>query len=158
MQSGPDRSSAAVRHRFDITVEGVGQGVRTALSELIHWLTARDLSVEETGTVQLVLAEILNNIIEHAYAPDTPFDPIQIAAALKEDGLHLAIHDRGKPMPDGKLPIGTQPSIDVEMAELPEGGFGWFLIQHLARDVVYRRVGAENHLRLRINVGPGPLN
>jgi len=55
-------------------------------------------------------------------------------------------------MPDGKLPLGDLAPLDAELDDLPEGGFGWFLIQHLARDVTYTRVDNENHLKMRLAV------
>ena len=56
-------------------------------------------------------------------------------------------------MPDGKLPIGQLSPLDVETRDLPEGGFGWFLIQHLAKDVTYCRAGDQNWLKLRLAIG-----
>ena len=44
---------------------------------------------------------------------------------------------------------------DVPMQDMPEGGFGWFLIKDLAKDVTYHRVKAENHLSLRLAVAIG---
>jgi serine/threonine-protein kinase RsbW len=40
----------------------------------------------------------------------------------------------------------------VDLMDLPEGGFGWFLIKDLAKDVVYARVEGENRLQLRVAV------
>jgi serine/threonine-protein kinase RsbW len=56
-------------------------------------------------------------------------------------------------MPDGQLPLGQPTAVDVDLMDLPEGGFGWFLIQDLARDVTYVRVGSENRLDMRLAVG-----
>lgn len=41
--------------------------VRKALKELLDGLAPLDLDIEEMGTVELVMAEALNNIVEHAY-------------------------------------------------------------------------------------------
>ncbi len=56
-------------------------------------------------------------------------------------------------MPDGEIPLGTLSSSKVPVEDLPEGGFGWFLIQHLAKDVSYARCTGENRLSLRLAVG-----
>jgi serine/threonine-protein kinase RsbW len=41
--------------------------VRKALKELLDGLASLDLDIEEMGTVELVMAEAPNNIVEHAY-------------------------------------------------------------------------------------------
>ena len=163
--SEPGRNDAAAPCRearrsadVDIRVESSGLAVREALQQLGDGLERFDLGPEEAGTVQLVMAEILNNIVEHAYPPRGPVGPIHIRGNMASDGLHLEISDRGRPMPEGKLPIGRRQPVDVALPELPEGGFGWFLIQDLARDLRYLRRGAENRLSLRIAVGLRKLN
>ena len=49
--------------------------------------------------------------------------------------------------------LGKPANLDVAFEDLPEGGFGWFLIQDLAKDVLYARVENENRLSLRLAVG-----
>lgn len=126
--------------------------VREALSQLLTALRPLHLDVEEAGTVELVLAEAMNNIVEHAYpSGDTP-GPILISCDHQADGLHVQIKDSGRPMPGGQTPIGLAVDVDVDLIDLPEGGFGWFLIKDLAKDVLYRRVGSANHLSFRLAV------
>lgn len=135
---------------FEVCVQSGQMAVREALAQFFDALKPLELDVEEAGTIELVLAEVLNNIVEHAYPPSAPEGPITIRCALRPDGLTLHIVDKGAVMPDGRLPLGELPSLEVEQQDLPEGGFGWFLIQHLARDVSYTRANDENHLRLRL--------
>ncbi|MEO0391509.1 MAG: ATP-binding protein [Pseudomonadota bacterium] len=125
---------------------------RTALAELKAGLAPLALDVEETSTVELVIAEVLNNICEHAYEEAEDAGPIDVTCTHGEDGLRFVIMDQGHAMPDGKTPLGMEADLDVDVMDLPEGGFGWFLIQDLAKDVVYRRVGDANRLWLRIAV------
>jgi len=128
------------------------QAPRRALSELLGQLGNLDLDVEEAGTVELIVAEALNNICEHAYSGQENAGPIDIECVHGPGGLNLKIEDEGASMPDGRTPIGLQADVDVEFADLPEGGFGWFLIKDLAKDVEYRREGQRNQLRLRVAV------
>ena len=60
--------------------------------------------------------------------------------------------DAGAPMPNNTLPNRTDHDLAGPAADLPEGGFGWFLIRDLAQDVEYRRAGAQNVLNLRLDL------
>lgn len=126
--------------------------MRDALHKLLDGLRPLALDVEEAGTVELVMAEALNNIVEHAYPEGDPAGPIDISCEERSDGLVIMVKDRGRSMPDGRTPIGAQVDVNLPMHDMPEGGFGWFLIKDLAKDVTYRRVGDENHLTLRLAV------
>jgi serine/threonine-protein kinase RsbW len=138
---------------FGFSVQSGQLAVREALDRFLTALKPLELDVEESGTVELVLAEVLNNIVEHAYpSPNAP-GPIDVQCSHQADGLLVDIKDQGFPMPDGRMPIGQLSSLDVELEDLPEGGFGWFLIQHLAKDVSYKRVGNQNHLHMRLAIG-----
>ena len=138
---------------FRVCVESGQFAAREALNKFLDALRPLELDVEESGTIELVLAEVLNNIVEHAYPPSHPSGPIAIECAHGQDGLILKIKDEGHAMPDGKMPLGELSHLDVELEDMPEGGFGWFLITHLAKDVRYERVGRENHLDMRLAVG-----
>lgn len=137
---------------FRISVVSGQMAVRTALGQLLDGLKPLSLDVEEAGTVELVMAEALNNIVEHAYPEHEEGGPIDITCAHAQDGLHLTVIDSGRAMPDGQTPIGVAADIDVDFCDMPEGGFGWFLIKDLAKDVSYQRQNTENLLQLRLAV------
>lgn len=141
---------------FQINLFSGGNAARHALDQVLSALEPFELDPEEVGTIQLVLAEILNNVVEHAYPAAAPDGPIQVKCKHHADGLHFAIEDEGKPMPAGAIPIGDRPEVNVETADLPEGGFGWFLIKELAKDITYCRNGDKNQLSLRIAVACDP--
>lgn len=138
---------------FEISVQSSETAVRDVLAKLLIAMRPLQLSAEEYGTVEIVLAEVLNNIVEHAYPAGTGAGKITLRCACDTDGLQFSIMDRGRAMPDGRLPIGQQACLDVDLDNLPEGGFGWFLIQDLAKDLHYERSNGENHLRMRLAVG-----
>lgn len=137
---------------IEITLQSGPGAARRGLAELMKALGPLGLDIEEAGTVELVMAEALNNVVEHAYPKDTPDGPIRIRCKHSRDGLHLIIIDEGQGMPDGKTPLGETVNLNVDMRDMPEGGFGWFLIRDLAKDVEYLRKGWENHLCLRLAV------
>ena len=60
---------------FHLEFESSPIAVRTALGRIIDGLGPLSLDPEEIGTVEIVMAEALNNVVEHAYPEgDPPFD------------------------------------------------------------------------------------
>ncbi|MEL7211018.1 MAG: ATP-binding protein [Pseudomonadota bacterium] len=126
-------------------------GVRALLARLMPMLPGWGIPDEDAMTIELVLAETLNNIAEHAFPTE---DDAFIAVHLWVVGnqFHVKVRDAGLPMPGLTLPSGTLPNPDVARADLPEGGFGWFLIRSQTDALEYRREGAGNHLSYSIRL------
>lgn len=139
---------------FRMRIDSNGHAARAALARILDILQDQGLGTDEAGSVQIVLAEVLNNILEHAYRGDTANGAILVEGDWRGDGLHLSVRDSGLAMPQGRLPLGARPAVEVDLMELPEGGFGWFLINDLAKDLSYRRVGGENLLSFRLAITP----
>lgn len=127
--------------------------MRDGLAKTMACLATLSLSIEDAGTVELVLAEALNNVIEHALTSTGSDTVIEIRGHYGAEGLQLSIIDRGLPMPHGRTPHALAPNVDVSVEEMPEGGFGWYMIHSLAKDVRYARVGGRNHLTVLIEIG-----
>lgn len=138
---------------FSITMPGTQDAVRSGLAQTMARLVPLGLAADETNTVELVLAEALNNIVEHALESVDAETVIRINGNHSDAGLDFTIVDHGSPMPDGAVPTARVPQVQVDVQNLPEGGFGWFMIHTLARNVEYVRVGSANRLSLRICVG-----
>ncbi|WP_296663798.1 ATP-binding protein [Roseovarius sp.] len=136
---------------LDLTTVASDLAVRDLLTRTRDWLRAHALPDETCGTVELVLAEALNNIVEHAYPPDAPG---AIRLALQHGPTHLVciLSDHGTALPGGVLPDGTLPDHDVARDALPEGGFGWFLIRDLTDRLDYRRDAGWSHLTLEFHL------
>lgn len=131
---------------LSLAIAGTPDAVSAALQALFTGPDRLSLPGDTGTDVQIVLAEAMNNIVEHAYA-DRP-GQIEITLWSTPDGLKGRLVDNGAPMP-GVLPAGTLPAIGQD-GDLPEGGFGWFLIRQLASDITYRRQDGVNHLLFRI--------
>ena len=123
--------------------------VRAALGRLKRVLARVDLAEEDRGVVELVLGEVLNNVVEHAYGPDQPGE-IRINCRLRAESLSFCVCDAGRAMEGLKLPPGTPPDVDCGRDDLPEGGFGWFLVRSLATRLRYARRGEKNFFRFDI--------
>lgn len=118
--------------------------IRDSLAQMLAASPLRDLSADERGTAEVVLAEVLNNIAEHAYPAGT--GPVAVTIRQGPGGTECLVVDQGLGMPGDGLPDGQLPGTDTDLAGLPEGGFGWHLIHALARDLSYVRTGGCNRL------------
>jgi serine/threonine-protein kinase RsbW len=120
--------------------------VRAALALLLAAAPVQDLAEDDRSTVELVLAEVLNNVAEHAYAGGS--GPVEVGLCATPLGIACRIVDRGLAMPGGKLPAGDLPT--VAPPDFPEGGFGWHLIRSLTADLTYARNAGQNRLSFLI--------
>ncbi|WP_294615085.1 ATP-binding protein [Roseovarius sp.] len=121
--------------------------VRDILLALRSRLSAHGVSDDTCGSVELAMAEALNNIVEHAYAGEQSRD-IRLSVSIKPERLCCHVRDGGAPLPDLCLPQGGLPDPSGPRNDLPEGGFGWFLIRALTERVTYERRDGMNHLTL----------
>lgn len=120
-------------------------GVREALETLMSGPVLASAPQADRGTAEIVLAEAMNNIVEHAYVGTSG----EITLTLWHSAGEVAcrITDRGASMPDERLPAGEL----ATPTDLPEGGFGWYLIRSLSRDLRYARYGRLNELTFVLN-------
>ncbi len=132
-----------------LLIPGDPVSVREALSQANEALQKMDVSQEHAGAVEIVLAEALNNVVEHSYAGHAS-GLIELSMRRHRSKLTFMIRDEGHPMPGGGAPGGQPQALDVSVDNLPEGGFGWFLIRALTQDLRYRRDGDRNELRFEI--------
>lgn len=141
---------AATRHV--LTVTGSPRGVRAVLLQIDGLLCAEGVGRDDRGTCETVLAEVLNNIVEHAYASAT-HGHIGVTLSRDNCGLAVEVTDDGAPMPGGRLPDPRPAPLNVPRADLPEGGFGWSVIRSLTTGLDYRRENGTNRLRFRVPFG-----
>ncbi len=100
------------------------------------------LAADHRDCVLLVLAEVLNNVAEHAYGGAV--GPVLVTVRQGGDGVLARIIDRGGAAPPLEQDGGPDP------AGLPEGGFGLGLIRGLARDICQLRRFGCNVLDLTV--------
>ncbi|ANB32936.1 serine/threonine-protein kinase RsbW [Rhodovulum sulfidophilum] len=140
-----------------VIVEATPLGVRAALLEMRARFGPSMPFDGSLGMAEIVLAEVLNNIVEHAYSGGRS-GPIELRLVRAGIWLRVDVRDYGRPMPGESLPDAEKINADMAGAEFrpetaPEGGFGWFLIRAFARDLDYSRNGNQNRLRFTV-----PLN
>ena len=123
--------------------------IRAALEGMMGLLAPRKLSEDARIRVEIVLAEVLNNVCEHAFL-NVP-GRVEVRIRSEPDHLSFVVIDDGEPMPGRRLPRGDMdPASFVEL--MPEGGFGWFLIRSEAEALAYRRDRGRNRLSFRLRI------
>ncbi|MEM7753028.1 MAG: ATP-binding protein [Pseudomonadota bacterium] len=123
--------------------------VRRAIHELETELAKGGVSADHIGSISIVLAEALNNVVEHAMEENAGGD-INVVLRARSKSLLFEIRDKGRPMPEGRAPMGNHPMTEFNQFDaLPEGGYGWYLIRELVQDLVYDRQNDENILFFR---------
>lgn len=146
--TGDDCCAPLVRLVFP----GDPMAVRQALERVMAELRALPIRPDDCGTVEIVLAEVLNNIVEHAYGGHDP-GLIELALSHQDQAVCIELADNGAPMPGGAPPEGKAAVIGHQLEKLPEGGFGWFLIRSMADQLTYRREEGCNRLSFRLLLG-----
>ena len=147
MQPAHDPFTRSDTH--DLVIRAEPASVRAALLRITAAQPVSDLSPDQRGTVELVLAEVLNNVSEHAYADAAGH--VAVTVALHSGTLLCEVVDEGAAMPGGILPEGRLPDM-VTDGSPPEGGFGWHLIRSLTRDLAYQRRRGSNRLTFSISL------
>lgn len=127
---------------------GDNEEIRATLRDFCDALARLGVDAATIENVELVLAEVLNNIIEHAY--DGHGGAIEVEIQFERNELTGLIFDDGRPMPGEILPQAALPDISGPRAAMPEGGFGWFLIRHLTSELDYSRRDGQNRVRFRL--------
>lgn len=137
----PERGDIAIRFE-------TGEfAVRKALATLMGRLALLRLAPDTLGQVEIVVAEVLNNIVEHGY---DDAGEIALGVSVLPERLRFTTVDEGGALPQHLLNSGAMPDIPADPLDIPEGGFGWALIRELTDDLTYRRLDGRNHLTFSI--------
>jgi anti-sigma regulatory factor (Ser/Thr protein kinase) len=133
-----------IRVTIDSDLAEVRQ-VRRALSALVG---EGPLSPEEWYQVKVCIAEAANNAIIHAYGRQGGH-PVEVEVERLADRVVCRIADFGKPMPEGAW--RKKPQLDYcpkDVAGLPEGGMGLYIMHQVMDQVEYASEGGRNVLTL----------
>lgn len=133
---------------FERNFPGCPIEVRRALTALRRSLTQAAFDPCDISNAEIVLAEVLNNVVEHSYGGTS--GPVELQVWLDRDGARFLVADAGTPLPGGRPPPAHAGVPCAEPAALPEGGFGWQLIRGLAEEIDYVSYPERNRLRGRI--------
>lgn len=146
----PDHAGRCLYGTISLQLRADEHEVRRALHELQAKLVGQ-LSPEDSGSLELALAEVLNNIVEHAYAGRAPGQVfVWLTRTPAGDALLCRVEDDGHPMPGLTPPEGQMQPVADRTEDLAEGGWGWALIRTLTDEIVYERQTGRNRLHFRL--------
>jgi anti-sigma regulatory factor (Ser/Thr protein kinase) len=135
------------RGRIDLsaTLEGTSAALEELMVELLPFASSEDRDAIELGA-----AEVLSNIVRHGYGGDAA-GRIRMAWVAGTRRIELRFCDCGKPIPDVRMAIARETSLDfgdTRLDDLPESGLGLAFIRRMFHRVRYRSRGPVNRLRL----------
>ena len=99
----------------------------------------------ECAQIELALDEAVNNVIRHAYRLE-PGHPVEVVFTVTGDEFTIDVVDEGSPMPERPAP--TLDFDPADIAGLPEGGMGLFIIHSVMDRVEYASRGGRNALSM----------
>ena len=95
----------AQMQRVHLVFPGTQLSVRKALKSCMQGLAHLEMGQDDKASVELVLAEVLNNVVEHAYQ-EREVGVIELDVTRQGEELDVRILDDGVPMPGGEMPEG----------------------------------------------------
>jgi serine/threonine-protein kinase RsbW len=120
--------------------------VAVITSRLVQLLRANGCAEERAQLLAVGTAELVNNIIEHAFAEEDGHDII-VEARVCDGELALRVTDHGRPVPADLIERIRAPRVDPACpAELPEGGMGLYIARQLFETLSWRNQGPCNVL------------
>ena len=120
--------------------------VHVVLDEICRWMRKVSTPEGKITDVQIVLAEALNNIIEHGYECENT-GTVEIVLKVSKDRIWVQLIDNGVEFTPPA--VSETPLKDIgDTDSLPEGGFGWFLIKSITSSYEFYRKPDRNVLCL----------
>ena len=120
-----------------------------SIPEITGWvdqlLTKAGCTVKARRQIDVALDEILSNIARYAYPEKEGSMTVEIDLDEETGMLSLTFRDEGVPFD----PLAKEePDVTLGVRERAVGGLGIFLVKKMMDEVIYRREGKENILRL----------
>ena len=123
--------------------------VRCTVQDVCSQLTAYAVPPEAVENVELVLAEVMNNIAEHGCANSHIGNMYCIRWRRLKRYLYIQIEDSGPPLP---LSLVIEAPLNCDPSFLPVGGVGWGLIHMISDQLRYKRRDNRNFLLLSFKI------
>lgn len=103
-----------------------------------------EIAQDRTGLVTVAAVEVVTNVIRHARGLLSGA-PIEVIGEHTKAGIEVEFKYLGEPF------APTHRRSEVDLSNLPEGGFGLYIIEHACDQVSYLHHQGVNSVRLHIN-------
>ncbi len=100
-----------------------------------------NIEAEDIASCEIAIREALNNVIKHAYQ-NRPNNKINLLISLKSKHITISISDFGKSRKSIKEATLDFNPKDIE--NLPEGGFGLYIIEKIMDTTEYKIENDKN--------------
>lgn len=144
----PAQATGPRERAFSLSFPATPEDVSRKLCDLGKSFEAEGFPQSLCDNVMLVLGEVCNNIVEHAV--ERPDRDIGLRITEVRGRLHIETRDRGNALPARLLGTPDLPDLGNSIDDLPEGGFGWFIIHSLVDDMTYERDKGMNCLSFSV--------
>lgn len=154
-EQSDDLSMLAIGYQRPVIKEKVNQSITlqndvnqiTQLNTFVkQFLAQAGLDRKETLRLQLALEEVVVNVMNYAYPPESHGDII-VEAALNENRIKFTISDSGAAFDPTTAARNVDTTLSAE--ERPIGGLGILLTRKLVDSINYERINGRNILTLR---------
>ena len=119
-----------------LALDGSQLAVRDGLDQVLADPVLAELSEDARGSLWTVLAEVLNNIVEHAYAGESG----QIYIEVETEPSHylkIVLSDTGRTFAPDQIPLYVPCTPATDVASLKVGGLGLHLMRQTMDDVCF---------------------
>jgi serine/threonine-protein kinase RsbW len=99
---------------------------------------------EAAALVDLAITEICSNVVRHGH-PRDPEHTYDVVVKTLTDAVEIEVRDAG---PAFAMNTPEMPSVDVDLMDLPEGGFGIALVAGTMDEFERRREDGVNITRM----------
>jgi serine/threonine-protein kinase RsbW len=99
---------------------------------------------EAAALVDLAITEICSNVVRHGH-PREPDHTYDVVVKTLADAVEIEVRDVG---PAFAMHTPAMPSVDVDLMNLPEGGFGIALVAEMMDEFAQWRDGDVNITRM----------
>jgi len=152
--TGPHGALDGERSRFRFELPGrleYRDAARAFLAHVCDHLAQRGQLPPDAGhRVISAFVEAFNNCVIHAYADMAP-GPVEVELEVGEDALSVRVVDHGQAFSPDEVP-------KPNLAALPEGGLGLFIIRNFMDQVSYAREDGANVLTMIKRFEGGPTD
>jgi len=146
MQEPPLRVTAPTGWEISLSQAASNAATREFLQAVQEALVHYRIAAADRINAELLLAEVLNNVVKHAFA-ESQEGGISTSIHVADGHLQCCVLDRGQALKAfAALMQAPQEVQQPKMPNLPEGGFGWVIIRQLAQEIDYRRADGQNRL------------